>query len=72
MGGKREGVEEVNDLELARLRALSAAEKVAVMQSLWRQAWALKAAGVRGEHPEWPPEQVDSRVREIFAAVGDD
>jgi hypothetical protein len=56
----------VLDLELTRLRAMSATEKVAVMHALWRQAWSLTAAGVRGRHPDWSPEQVEAEVREIF------
>lgn len=56
----------VLDLELQRLRAMTASEKVAVMQSLWRQAWSLKSAGVRAQHPEWTLEQVESAVRTIF------
>lgn len=54
------------DFELARLRAMTASEKVAVMHSLWRQAWSLKSAGVRARHPDWSAEQVEARVREIF------
>jgi len=60
----------VLELEHARLRVMTAAEKVAVMDSLWRQAWSLKAAGVRGQHPDWSPEQVDAAVREIFRHAG--
>lgn len=56
----------VLDLELQRLRTMTASEKVAVMQSLWRQAWSLKTAGVRAQHPEWTFEQVESEVRTIF------
>ena len=48
----------VLDLELQRLRTMTASEKVAVMQSLWRQAWSLKLAGVRAQHPDWTPVQV--------------
>ena len=56
----------VLDLELQRLRTMTASEKVAVMQSLWRQAWSLKSVGVRAAHPEWTREQVESAVRTIF------
>ena len=56
----------VLDLELQRLRAMSATEKVAVMHALWRQAWSLTAAGVRSRHPEWSAEQVEAEVREVF------
>lgn len=58
----------VLDQELARLRAMSASEKVAVMHALWRQGWTLTAAGVRARHPEWTPEQVEEAVRAIFRA----
>jgi len=56
----------VLDRELARLRALTASEKVAVMHSLWRQSWSLTSAGVRTRHPDWSSEQVEAEVREIF------
>jgi hypothetical protein len=56
-----------DDIELQRLRDMTASEKVAVMHSLWRQAWALKAAGVRALHPEWSAEQVEASVRSLFA-----
>jgi hypothetical protein len=42
-------------------------------QDKWRAAFrlywsarALKAAAVRGQHPEWTEEQVQARVKEIF------
>jgi len=59
-------MESALDLELARLRAMTASEKVAIMHSLWRQAWSLKAAGVRAQHPDWSAERVEAAVREIF------
>jgi hypothetical protein len=59
-------MESVLELEVARLRQMTASEKVAVMHSLWRQAWSLKTVGVRAAHPEWSPDQVEATVREIF------
>lgn len=56
----------VLDLEVERLRQMTVSQKIAVMNSLWRQAWSLKAAGVRAQHPDWPTEQVAAAVREIF------
>ena len=56
----------VRDIELARLRAMTASEKIAVMHTLWRQAWSLTTAGVRARHPEWPSVTVDDEVRRIF------
>ncbi len=57
----------IADLELARLKGMTASEKVAVMHSLWHQAWVFKAAGIRAQHPDWTPEQVEKRVRELFS-----
>ena len=59
----------VLDLELARLRAMTASEKVGVMHALWRQAWALTMAGVRGRHPDWSPAQLEAATREIFLGM---
>jgi hypothetical protein len=52
--------------ELARLRAMTATEKVATMHALWRQAWSLAEAGVRGRHPDWSEDQVAAEVRELL------
>ena len=56
----------VLDLELARLREMTASEKVAVMHALWQQAWSLTSTGVKARHPNWSPEQVEAEVRAIF------
>lgn len=53
-------------IEIDILRRMTAAQKLAVMHALWRQARELKAAGVRVQHPEWTREQVEARVRDIF------
>ena len=55
-----------DEIETAILRRLTAARKLDVMHALWRQAWELKAAGVRHQHPDWSDEQVTARVRELF------
>ena len=59
-------MDSVLDLEAARLRRMTTSQKLAVMHSLWRQAWSLKVAGVQGHHPDWSAEQVAAEVREIF------
>jgi len=55
-----------DDIETAILRSMTPAQKLRVMHSLWCQAWALKIAGIRRQHPGWTEEQVVARVREIF------
>ena len=54
------------EIDLAILRRMTPAEKLDVMQGLWRQAWALKAAGVRLQHSDWREDRVTAEVREIF------
>jgi predicted Fe-S protein YdhL (DUF1289 family) len=60
--------EHVRALELARWRAMSATEKVAVIHALHAQAWSLTRAGVRARHPDWTDEAVEAAVREAFLA----
>lgn len=65
-GAVSSGMNAILDFEMGRLRAMTASEKVAIMNSLWRQAWALKEAGIRGQHPDASAEQVQEAVRAIF------
>lgn len=60
----------VSQLQDAILRAMTPTEKVAVAEGLRRTAWQFKAAGVRLAHPDWSEQQVQARVREIFANAG--
>lgn len=59
----------IEEIETAILRRMTPVQKLAVMDALWRQAWNLKAAGVRMQYPEWTGEQVAARVREIFRSA---
>lgn len=59
-------VRTIAELELEILRGMSAADKLNVAQTLWRQAWDLKTAGVRWLHPDWTGTQVEAEVRAIF------
>ena len=54
------------------VRRLTPAQKLAVMQELWQQAWDLKAAGLRAQHPDWTEQQVQACVREIFGGAAAD
>lgn len=53
------------DIEV--LRRMTPAEKVAVMNSLVRQAYALAAAGVRLRDPDLPEEEVEAKARALVA-----
>lgn len=50
----------------ATLRRLTPTEKLVAAGSLYRQAWRLKAAGLRAQHPEWSDAAVERAVRGIF------
>lgn len=52
--------------ELEALRRMTPAERLSVMRALIRQAYTLKAAGIRATQPELSEEQVWARVREIM------
>lgn len=59
---------EESDIEI--LRAMTPERKLAVMRGLIRQAYALKAAGVRALHPELSEDEVRARTRAAVAGDG--
>jgi hypothetical protein len=62
-----EPMEEYTLLEIEALRRMSAAEKLAVMTSLIREAYRLKGAWLRVSEPELSEEEVRKRVLEAMA-----
>jgi hypothetical protein len=48
------------------LRAMTHERKLEVASPLYREALELKAAGLRGQHPEWDGQRVRDEVRRIF------
>lgn len=57
----------IPDRDLEILRRMSPARKLAVMSSLTRQAWSLKAAMIRDRHPDLGPAEVTRLAREAVA-----
>lgn len=57
----------VSELELARLRAMTAEEKLAVSQALWTEAWNLKEASLRSMHPNWSTAQIEDAIRRVLS-----
>lgn len=53
------------DIEI--LRQMTPEQKLAVMRSLIRQAYALKEAGVRALHPDLSDDEVQARTRAAVA-----
>lgn len=60
----------VLELELIRLRCMTAAEKIAVSEALWREAWALKRSAIATQHPDWSAAQLERATREAMASGG--
>jgi hypothetical protein len=60
----------VLELELARLRQMTAAEKLAVSEALWREAWRLKRASIAARHPDWDQKRVERVTREAMTGGG--
>jgi len=66
--GGRDGIEPGDD-EIALLRRMTPAKKLTVLRSLIRQAYELKAAGLRATRPDLSEEEVWKRA---CAQVGGD
>lgn len=47
-------------------RRMSPAKKLEIAGRLYWDARRLKAAALRGQHPDWSEEEVQDKVREIF------
>ena len=60
-------METVRDRELARLRAMTAAEKLRVAEALWREARTVTEAAVVRRHPEWTRDQVRQETRRVMS-----
>lgn len=56
---------DASEVELALLRRMTPARKLAVMRALIRQAYELKAAGIRATQPDLPEEEVWARARTL-------
>lgn len=53
--------------ELAVLRQMGPARRIAVMHALIRQAWSLKEAAIRAAEPDLHPDEVRTRARRAVA-----
>ncbi len=51
---------------VSMLRRLSGQQKLRTAFAMYWSARALKAAGLRDQHPDWSEEQVQQKVKEIF------
>ena len=52
--------------QIAAVRAMTGEQRLKVAEQLYWTARAVKAAGVRYQHPDWPEEKVEAEVYRIF------
>ncbi len=52
--------------EVAIFKAMSPAQKLALMTQMYFDARTLKKAGLKMQHPDWTDAQIEAKVREIF------
>jgi hypothetical protein len=45
---------------------MTPAERLRLAGTIHMQARAWKAAAFKAQHPDWTPEQIDQRVKEVF------
>lgn len=50
----------------AAVRGMTLEQKLRVSEGLRDLAWQAKAASLARRHPDWPAQEVDKRVREVF------
>ena len=52
--------------QIAHLRAMTPAQRWRAAHRLYWTARRHKTAFLRSQHPDWPEEKVEAKVREIF------
>ncbi len=52
--------------EIAPFRKMTPADRLGLAGAMHMQAREWKRAAFKAQHPEWTPEQIEQRVREVF------
>ena len=63
--------ERAREVQLARFRAMTPAERWKAAHNLYWSARRMKAAWIAHHHPDWTKEQVEAAVREAFMHARD-
>jgi hypothetical protein len=59
----------VLEQETARLRRMTAEEKLRVAEALWLDAWMLKRSSLASRHPDWTEAQLDDATRRSLSGT---
>jgi hypothetical protein len=60
-------LEPLHPIQLARLRAMTPAEKLTVLRGMQRTARQVRHAAHRRLHPDWTTERIEQAVAQEFA-----
>ena len=60
---------QIAERQATRLRAMTDDQRADLVDGLRSWAWELKRAGIANDNPGWSTDQVERRVRELFADV---
>jgi hypothetical protein len=63
-------VESVLDRQARLIQAMTPAQKLRASEALYAEAWGLKAAWIRSQHPELSETEIQNQVRRIFRDAG--
>ena len=56
----------LSDAERQAFRRMAPGDKLRLIAGMHTQARAWKRAALKTQHPDWSPEQLDRRVKEVF------
>ena len=59
--------EQTGPEQFAALRAMTGVRRWRLAERLYWSARKMKLAGLRRQHPDWPEQQLDEAVRQIFS-----
>lgn len=57
---------DLHPAQVESYRRMTPQDKMQAMGRLYRQAWRLKVAWLRNQHPDWSEERILSETRHIF------
>jgi hypothetical protein len=59
--------EQIIPEQIAAFRVMSGTHRLRLAEQLYWSARKMKTAGVRSQHPDWSPERVREKVRQLFS-----
>lgn len=57
---------DLHPAQIEAYRAMSFSDKLAAVSRLYSQAWNMKKAWLKSQHPDWSEQRVTAETRKIF------